>query len=216
MNCHRTTTRRIAPRRIAPHSRRGFTLIEVITALTLTAIVVTIAALALGAARDAGASVARHQGTLEAESRWRAAVADMLRYAPRADAINEPLLRIDNSAAGSRLVFLSQGVVQPFGTGRVWRVAVWESVDGVQLDAEAIGRGPALAPLHTTLTHLPHLVVSAFENDGGIAWRSDWPVERSRPAMVRLAFPAADGTAMAPPMLVSLLVPGGGTTGLVP
>jgi prepilin-type N-terminal cleavage/methylation domain-containing protein len=173
--------------------RRGFTLVEVVTALTLTAIVIAIAASALASASDAREVIERHQQTLEAESRWRSTVTDMLRHAPPADAVDEPLLRVSRSARSVRLTFLSVGVVQPFGTGRIWRVTIGTDSDGLQLDAEPIGTGQPAARLHTTLTHLHGFDVAVLESATGPAlWRGDWPVERSRPALVRLSFADAD------------------------
>ena len=185
--------------------RSGFTLIEVITAIALTAIVTAIASAAVASASDARATTLRHQLTLDAESRFRVLLTDMLRHAPAADAVNEPLLRIDAdgsaSAAGSaRLVFLSQGVTQPFGTGRIWRVTVQSSADGVELTAEAIGRGDALLPLRATLPHIRALRIAVLEaaTNGVVQWRQDWPVERTRPRLVRLRFGDDDAPAAAP------------------
>lgn len=209
------------PTRAVP-TRAAFTLIEVITAITLTAIVLTIAGTALAAASDARATIERHQQTLDAESRWRARVTDMLRHAPPADQVNEPLLRITRSPeVGTTLVFLSRGVMQPFGTGPIWRVTLSGGPSGVSLDAEAIGRGARATRLHTMLPHLTTLDVAVLEqNAGGApAWRLDWPVERTRPALLRLDLGAvASGSAQestranaraVPPLLVNLapLVP---------
>lgn len=150
---------------------------------------------ALSTATDARATIDEHGVTLEAEARWRALVTDMLRHAPAGDAVDEPLLRIARGG-GDSLIFLSQGVVQPFGTGRIWRVTVSSSEAGVRMDAEAIGRGDPMPPVHATLPHLTMRDVMVLEGDAATSqWRSDWPVERTRPALVRLQFAtrSADG-----------------------
>ena len=51
--------------------RRGFTLIELITAITLSAIVLAIAGSALTTATRAQTIIVRNQHTIDAESRWR-------------------------------------------------------------------------------------------------------------------------------------------------
>lgn len=199
-------------------SRRiGFTLIEVITAIALTAIVTAIASAAVASASDARATTLRHQVTLDAESRFRVMLTDMLRHVPAADAVNEPLLRIaaDRDAAetnggitngGMQLVFLSQGVSQPFGTGRIWRVTVRSGADGIELLAEAIGRGDPLVPLHATLPHRRRMRVAVLEAaaTGAVLWRDDWPVERSRPALLRLTFEGDVDAMPAAPLVVDL------------
>ena len=192
-------------RRVRRAGSRGFTLVETITALTLTAIVITIAASALASAGDARARIEQHQRTLEAESRWRAAVTDMLRHAPRADAVDEPLVRVSRAGGGAVLTFLSVGVVQPFGTGRIWRVTIAADSAGLQLDAEPIGTGRPAARLHTVLPHIRGFDVAVLESATAPAiWRGDWPVERSRPALLRLSFDGNGETATPLPLLVNL------------
>lgn len=205
-------------------SRRvGFTLIEVITAIALTAIVTAIASAAVASASDARATTLRHQVTLDAESRFRVMLTDMLRHAPAADAVDEPLLRIaaDRDASGTnggmRLIFLSQGISQPFGTGRIWRVTVQSGADGIELLAEAIGRGDALVPLRATLPHRRRMRVEVLESSatGSVQWRQDWPVERSRPALLKLTF-EGDGGALPAPPIVADLSPFALPTGVTP
>jgi prepilin-type N-terminal cleavage/methylation domain-containing protein len=184
--------------------RRGFTLMETITAIALTAIVITIAAAALAAASDSREKIAQYEATLEAESRWRALVIDMLRHAPAADAVDEPLLRIGMTDGAPSLTFLSKGVVQPFGTGRIWRVTLHNTSAGVTFDAEAIGRGPAASPLQARLSHLRLIDVAARDDGTSIGgWRGDWPVERSRPVLLRLSFANTNGSP-ATPLFVNL------------
>ncbi len=192
--------------------RGGFTLIEVITAIALTAIVTAIASAAVASASDARATTLRHQVTVDAESRFRVLLADMLRHAPAADAVDEPLLRISahsdpsGTSRDMQLVFLSQGVSQPFGTGRIWRVTVRSGAHGVELDAEAIGRGDALIPLHAVLPHRRGMRVAVLEaaTNGAVQWREDWPVERTRPALLKLTFEGDVGERSAPPLIVDL------------
>lgn len=181
-------------------ARRAFTLVEVITAITLTAIVLTIAAAALAAASDSRDSIQQHRETLELESRWRAITVDMLRHAPPADAVDEPLLRIERtSGSAPTLTILSTGVVQPFGTGRIWRVTLGNSANGMSLDAEPVGRGGDVAGLHTELTHVRLLDVAVRDDATGHGtWRGDWPVERTRPPVVRLMFAGTNGIAVTP------------------
>lgn len=202
-------------------ARRAFTLIEVIAAISLMAVVTAIAAAAIAAASDAGAVVQRHEETLDAESRWRVLVTDMLRHAPAAEAVSEPLLRITRDARAEdgapQLTFLSRGVIQPFGTGRIWRVRIWSDGAGTHLRADATGHGPDQLPLHTLLPHRSGFDVRVMEAppgaigeaatpaaSGGAEWRSDWPLERSRPALLQIVFGQTPGERAAAPFIVNL------------
>ncbi len=174
--------------------RAGFTLIEVMVAITMTAIVLGIAAGALSAATAARAAVERHQQTLEAESRMRSALTDMLRHAPLASAVDEPLVHISRDSRGdATLVFLSTGVVEPYGTGFPWRVTVFRSASDLVVDAVPIGRGSAEASLRSTLrstlTIADPFDVRALEpaRPGEAAqWRSDWPLAQTRPSALQM------------------------------
>ncbi len=106
-------------------TRIGFTLLELLLAMLLTAVAVTLAASTLRTASIAKERVTVHRTTLERESRLRAVLTDMLRHAPAAELVEEPLMRLDTPAPNdSRLVFLSKGVRAPFGTGPTWRVSL--------------------------------------------------------------------------------------------
>ncbi len=188
--------------------RRAFTLIEVITAITLTAIVLGIAGGALSAAGATRTTVLRHQHTLEADSRLRATLSDMLRHVPNAESVNEPLLRVLRHANGdAALVFLSNGVREPFGTGHAWRVTLSLGDSGLMMDAVAIGRDHADTRLRTTVLGVDSLQIEVLEEarvGESTQWRTDWPLERARPALVRLRFGTAPN---APSPLVVALAP---------
>ena len=186
--------------------RRAFTLLEVITAIMLTAMVLGVAGAALGAASSTRTTILSHQRTLEAEARLRSTLTDMLRHAPRPESVAEPLLRVERTPGGdARLVFLSTGVREPFGTGPTWRVTVSVADDGLTMDAVAIGRDRSDAHLRSTVAGVDTLDVEVLESAraGDTArWRRDWPLERSRPALVRLRF--GTSPTAAPPLVVAL------------
>ena len=187
-------------------TRFGFTLIEVIVAMTLTAIVLAIAAAALGAATSARARVEVHQQTLESDSRLRALLTDMLRHAPSADAVDEPMLRVERDAAGqATLVFLSTGVREPYGTGSVWRVSVHRDSTALLVEATPLGRATRAAPLRMTLngvTEFDVRVLEAARAGERAQWRRDWPVLRARPQLVEMRIASES---LAPtPFIVSL------------
>lgn len=178
------------------HRRSGFTLIEVILAIALTALSIGVAASALTTATNVRERVLQHRETLEQNVRFRTTLIDMLRHAPNADAIDEPLMRVSQAADGGvQLVFLSTGVRAPYGIGDAWRVTVTGTSSGVTLDAVPVV-SPTNGPvLHTvfrpTVTEGRVLHVRFLEpasNRNAPRWRDDWPLERTRPSAVSLRF----------------------------
>ncbi len=212
-------THRFAPPP-ARAARPGFTLLELLMALVLTAIAVTIAAGALRAANTAGDRVQAHRDTLERESRLRSLLTDMLRHAPSAELVDEPLLSLVPASMGAtQLVFLSKGVRAPYGTGPVWRVSLSLQPEGLVLDATPIGATRETTTLRTVLPDVDALSVLVRErgstdnaavsggNRAGVpstdngqrgGWRPDWPLQQSRPALIALHFGRRDRQPMAP------------------
>ncbi|MBC8087989.1 MAG: prepilin-type N-terminal cleavage/methylation domain-containing protein [Phycisphaerae bacterium] len=181
-------------------SRSGFTLIEVMTAITVTALVATVAAAALRAGLDVRERVGRHRVTVDAEARATEWIATMLRHPPVASAVEEPLLTIRRMADGSdSLTFLSQGVELPAGTGRIWRVTLHTKADGLHLHAVPLRDSRGSVPLESVLPHLNTLRVEALgPSTARGEWLQEWPVLRSMPRAVRLTFAADNGASRAP------------------
>ena len=136
--------------------------------------------------------------------RWRALLTDMLRHAPSAERVNEPLLTLRETEYGPELRFLSQGVVEPFGTGAIWAVVVREDRLGVLLEAEPLGIPSATMP---DGTHPPALLArvpasgalqielleaavggAGVRNgvDNNARWRTDWPLAQMRPSAITI------------------------------
>lgn len=185
-------------------NRAGFTLMEVITALTVTALVATLAAASLRAGMDVRERVQTHRTTTEAEARATAWIGTMLRHAPTPSAVDEPLLRISQGAfraAGGEstdaLTFLSQGVEAPIGSGQIWRVSLAVQNDGLHLIAAPVNSSSNRIPLETVLPHVTGLLVEALDVRGGpgntAVWRRDWPVLRTMPTALRLTIALRSG-----------------------
>lgn len=191
-----------------PTFRSGFTLIEVLLALTLTAVAATVAGAALHTARQASTRMAAFREQALPAQQWRDALQDVLRHAPPAERADEPLFAVRQGADSDTLTFLSRGVQQPFGTGPVWRVRVYADSAGLTLRAEPVYTSvPPSDAVNVVEWRVPaarELTVTLASFEGrGMVWRRDWPLERARPAGVRLAWRGADGEPVE--HLVSLL-----------
>lgn len=176
--------------------RRGFTLMEVMTAITVTALVAALAAAALRAGIDVRERVQQHRVTIDAEARATRWIANMLRHPPAASAVSEPIFSITRAADGREVTtFLSQGVNALAGTGPIWRVTLRVLNDGLHIHAETVGSNDASVPMESVLPHITQLTVEALDAS---AWRNDWPVLRTMPTAVRLTLGVRDGSVREP------------------
>jgi prepilin-type N-terminal cleavage/methylation domain-containing protein len=200
----------------------GFTLLEVLLAVTLTAVAATVAGAALQAARQASSRVSEFRESTEPAQQLHDALNDLLRHAPPAERVEEALFALRPGPTSDTLVFLSRGVQQPFGTGAAWRVQLFSDSIGLHLRAQQLGAfaGESAASFNaespsaespTAEAQMEWLVpgatdfsvaVASFEGVN-LAWRSDWPLARARPAAVRLSWRSARGQTVE--QLVSLL-----------
>lgn len=187
--------------------RRGFTLLELLVGLTLTALAAAMAGGALSAARGTADAVERHRAGAEAELRWRVLATDLLRHAPPAAASDDARLALVGTPDAPVLQFLSRGLAPSMGTGRIWRVTVWQQGDTLQLRATpAVATRDAAAiatAVDAAVTPARDLRIEVLEPErvGEAArWRTDWPLRQARPRAVRLQWTGARGAA-------TLLVP---------
>jgi len=177
--------------------RQGFTLLEVIVAITVTGLALTTAGMALTAARNTAARIQTHEARTEADSRIRALLTDMLRHAPAAEQVDAPLLVVDRSGGTPVLRFLSNGVREPYGTGGTWlvEVAVLDSV--LLVRATPTGRDDGSSPLTARLSSVSSFKVRVLEHASALespTWRADWPIAQDRPRAIELTWqlPAND------------------------
>ncbi len=172
-------------------SRGGFTLLEVIVAITVTGLSLTTAGMALSAARNTAARIQTHEARTEADSRVRALLTDMLRHAPLAEQVDAPLLVVDRTIGTPALRFLSTGVREPYGTGAVWQVEVSLRDSTLEVRATPTGRDIGAAPLVATLSPVTRLDMRVLEHGAAMsspAWRADWPLAQDRPRAIELTW----------------------------
>lgn len=186
--------------------RAGFTLLEVIVAITVTGVALTTAGMALSAARNTAARIASHGQRTEADSRVRTLLTDMLRHAPLAERVDEPLLAIDRRGPAPVLRFLTTGVREPYGTGGVWAVEVTVRDTELVVTAAPTARGATATPMIATLAGVSAFDVRVLEHGSALEsarWRADWPLAQDLPRVIELEW-VTDATGPSAPLRVLL------------
>jgi general secretion pathway protein J len=172
-----------APR---PARRRGFTLLEVLVALVVTAVVVS---LAFGAAR-AGLDVRERLDGFRREHDGAAALRDVLH-----DALRHAEAGADDGdttfALGRELRVVTRGVRPPLGAGGRWAVSLSAERQGLVLRA-APTAGTAGAPFRVVAPAVAAAEVRVLARAGD-AWLDAWDRPSSPPAAVSVRFVDAAG-----------------------
>jgi prepilin-type N-terminal cleavage/methylation domain-containing protein len=177
-------------------TRSGFTLVEVMVAVVITALVVVAAAAAIETSLDFRQRMAAKRDDVRARLAWRSVVTAALRNVrPAANADDTTFLLLDGTRAdgvpSDRLVLLTAGTFPPLNAGVDWTVSLSTAEDGLHLSASPPGilstpldmRAPA---------PLAGLQVYVLAERGG-TWHSEWGNPGARPVAVRLEFWTNDG-----------------------
>lgn len=172
---------------------RGFTLLEIMLALTVTGLVAALAYGALQAGLDTGSRLTSHTAAAEATQVARAMIAQAVRHAVPGIRGGDDVFSLSDRV-GTRgepadsLAFLSRGVVEPFGTGDAWRVVVWREGDSTRLEArrEWATELPAIA---STIRGDDAFDVTVLgRGDAADAWRSTWDEPDVTPDAIAFAW----------------------------
>lgn len=186
--------------------RAAFTLLEVMVALVVSGLVVTLAYATTQAGFDTESRLEAHRDGAERVTAIRALLGDALRHQEeglRGGAVVFSLtdrVATDGSDADS-LAFRSRGLVAPYGTGIAWQVALWRSHDTLHVEARPSEGGTADGreggvPLVATLTGVTGVDVQVLGRGLAAAWSGQWPEGDVSPDAVSLLVRRGD----APPL----------------
>lgn len=184
-------------------SRRGFTLLEVLVALVITGLVVSLAYASAQAGFDTGDRLERHRSAGEAEVTARALLVDALRHAVPGVRGGPPVFELADRAGaqGDSLAFLSRGIIPPLGTSSTWLVSLSAGPSGLVLRArEADGAAAVTAEL----LGITALDVRVLGRGSLVAWSDEWNETGAAPQAVSLAFHSASGATVGTPIVVRL------------
>lgn len=160
--------------------RRGFTLVEILVAVVVASLVVTMAYGTSQAGFDTEARLEAHRTGMEREAALRVLVADALRHALQGARGGDPVfdladrLAADGSPADS-LRFATRGVTPPLGASATWDVSLWVEDGALRLAAtprEGEERSPAVT---ARLDGVRGLDLRVLGRGPGAAWQHTWP-----------------------------------------
>lgn len=187
---------------------RGFTLLEVVVALVISAVVALLAFGTVSTAFDGQEQLERHQDLAEAQMIVRALLLDALRHPPEEGgaAMNDVLFEIDdrvdaNGVPVDAVRFRSRGMAQPLGASREWTVELAASPEGLRLLASP-GPDGGLAPIEALVTGARGLEVRVLARTDEPIWSALWESPGRVPAAVALAFLSDAGEPVSPALVV--------------
>lgn len=185
--------------------RRGFTLIEVTTAIVITGVVSLLAYGSVQAGLDTADRVERHRSGIESAALMRSLVSDALRHPASSPDQALPSFSITQSEAqgvnAARLQFVSRGVSPPHGAGALWNVVLELTPNGLRLRADPMETTPELA-LESTLPGIRGVSVRSKSSRAERAWNTGWESRRTAPYAVEITFFDAANREVGAPMVV--------------
>lgn len=195
--------------------RRGFTLIELMMALVISSVVITLAYGALRAGIDTGdRATAVREGVL-GRAAAREVLADALRHMLPGGRGGPAVFELKDSVGTDglphdRVRFVTRGLVPPLGTGAVWLVQVSDRNGQVLLEAETESPAPGTGShWEGTFPGARGLDVRALADGAAAPWTDLWDDPGVRPRAVALVGVGADGRPDGPPLVIRTDLEGG-------
>jgi len=180
-------------------NRRGFTLIEIMVALVVTGLVVSVAYATLQAGFDTSERMTNAQHGDEREVVARTMLSNALRHAVPGTIGGEPVFVLRDDARSDGLRFLTRGVSEPLGASEVWEVSLLPSPEGARFDAHQVGN-PSRS-FTTLLRRVNAVNVRVRGRDFRDGWLESWNAPDRSPAVVSISFFTVDGRVIGAPLM---------------
>lgn len=182
--------------------RAAFTLVEVLVALVVTGLVVSLAYASLQAGLETSDRLAKVQEGAEREMVARALLSRAIRHAVPGTIGGEPVFVLRNEPGGDELVFRTRGVAEPLGASNVWEVALLPERDGVRFAGRAASDpGQSFSALLPRVQRIDVRVRGRDYRDG---WFEEWSAPDRSPVAVTIAFLDATGHPLGAPLVARI------------
>jgi prepilin-type N-terminal cleavage/methylation domain-containing protein len=188
--------------------RRAFTLIEIMVALVVTSLVVSLAYAATQAGFDTEERLTRARDGAESEAVARTLIADALRHAVPGIRGGTPVFTISDvrDAGGGTshgLRFVTRGLVPPLGTSAPWEMTLWPGPEGLTVRARPL-EGSESSGISALLPNVKRIGVRVRSRDHRAGWLGAWTDIDVSPTAVSIAFLDAAGRPLGPPLVVRI------------
>lgn len=178
--------------------RHGFTLLEVMVALVVTGLVVSMAWAAAQAGLDTEGHLARVRDHEERELVARTMLAGAFRHAVPGTIGGAPVFVLRDGPS-DELTFQTRGVTEPLGASGRWEVTLLAMDAGLLVAGRPMeGDGAAFS---VTLPRARAVNVHVRGRDARDGWLESWPAPDRSPAAVRVQFLDDGGRAVGAPLL---------------
>ncbi len=164
--------------------RGGFTLLEVMVAIVLTSIVVTVAYAMAQAGIDARARLTTHLRATQSARAAREILRDAIRNARAAQSAGDP--RGGIILSNDTLSFVAAGGAAPLDADYDWHFTIAPTRNGLAVAATALGHS-APATVTFTVPDVTRWTVWLLAPDGH-TWRTDWSEPVLMPRAVVIGF----------------------------
>jgi len=186
-------------------SRRAFTIVELMVGLIIAGVVSLLAYGTLRAGLDSEDRIASYRSETESVALLRSVLTDALRHIASAPNGETPPVEIENTITADGvnagiLRVVSRGVTDPLGTGRLWRISLEGTRDGLRYQAVPL-EDTLASGISSLLPHIRGVRVRALSDDD-LQWQMKWGVERRVPRAIEITFEAAAQTSAHPVLLV--------------
>jgi prepilin-type N-terminal cleavage/methylation domain-containing protein len=188
--------------------RDGFTLLEVLVAISLTGIIALLVFGTAHAGFDTSERVQRHRDAATTEAIVRQLLVDALRHplAGGGSFMNDTLFEIDDRVRDDGLPvdairFVTRGITPPLGASPAWTVLLAPTDAGLHLRALP-SSDDAAQPIDVVVTDIRGMSVHVLDRTLDAEWLAAWPFTGRAPAAVAIRFVRADGEQHGAPLIV--------------
>lgn len=180
-------------------TRKAFTLIEIMVALVVTGLVVSIAYASVQAGFETSDRLTAAQSGEEREIVARVMLSRAVRHAVPGALGGRPVFVLRNGPLGDELAFRTRGVGEPNGASEIWDVELISDVNGVRFHGRAAG--DSSRAFSTVLPRVQRIDVRVRGRDFRDGWFEEWPFVDRSPVAVMIAFLDANNRAIGAPLI---------------
>ena len=179
--------------------RRAFTLVEVMVALVITGLVVSIAYASVQAGFETSDRLAAAQSGIERETVARAMLLRAIRHAVPGTIGGQPVFVLRNQPLGDELAFRTRGIAEPNGASEIWDVELTADSGGTRFTGRA-SDDPSRT-FSSLLPRVQRIDVHVRGRDFRDGWFDDWPFVDRSPVAVTITFLDAGGKPIGAPLI---------------